>query len=76
MIDLFLKSDEKTENILNSLAEEIRELNKYFRRTESGIAIIKNVNNVLSKHVFSAEREVWSNVQYSREYLPQLTTKS
>ena len=76
MIDLFLKSDEKTENILNLLAEKIRELNNYFGRTESDIAITKNVNNVLSKHVLSAERKVWSNVQYSREYLPQLTTKS
>ena len=65
-IDLFLKSEEKTEYILNSLAEEIRELNKYFRRMESDIAIVKNVNNVLSKHVLLANREVWSNVQYSR----------
>ena len=32
----------------------------------SDIAIVKNVKNVLSKHVLSADREVWSNVQYSR----------
>ena len=34
---------------------------------ESDIAIVKNVSNVLSKQVFSAEREVWRNSQYSRK---------
>ena len=66
LIDLFLKNQEKTDNTINSLAEEIRELNKHFRRMESDIAIVKNVNNVLLKQVLSAEREVWRNAQYSR----------
>ena len=34
---------------------------------ESDIAIVKNVSNVLSKQVFSAEREVCRNSQYSRK---------
>ena len=63
MIDLFLKILEKTGNTIHSLAEEIRELNKNFRQMESDIAIIKNVNNVLSKQVLSAKREVWRNAQ-------------
>ena len=66
LIDLFLKNQEKTDNTIISLAEEIRELNKHFRRMESDIAIVKNVNNVLLKQVLSAEREVWRNAQYSR----------
>ena len=61
---LFLKSQEKTENTINSLAEEIREQNKNFRWMESDIATLKNINNVLSKPVFSSEREVWRNTQY------------
>ena len=83
LTDLFLKSREKTDNAINSLAEEIRELNKNFIRMESDIAIAKNVNNVLYKQVLSAEREVSrnpntleGNVLRSREYLPQLTTKN
>ena len=63
MIDLFLKSQEKTENTIHSLAEGIRELNKNFRQMESDIAIIKNVNNVLSKQVLSAKPELWRNAQ-------------
>ena len=66
LIDLFLKNQEKTDNTIISLAEEIRELNKHFRRMEYDIAIVKNVNNVLLKQVLSAEREVWRNAQYSR----------
>ena len=58
LIDLFLKSKGKTDNTKNSLVEEISELNKTFRQMESDIAIVKNVNNVLSKQVLSAEREV------------------
>ena len=66
LIDLFLKSREKTENIINSQAEEIRELKKNFRRIESDTAIVKSVNNVLSNQVLSTERDVWRNIQYSR----------
>ena len=58
LIYLFLKSKGKTDNTKNSLVEEISELNKTFRQMESDIAIVKNVNNVLSKQVLSAEREV------------------
>ena len=31
---------------------------------QSDIATLKNINNVLSKPVFSSEREVWRNTQY------------
>ena len=35
---------------------------------ESDIATLKNINNVLSKPVFSSEREVWRNTQcFQRE---------
>ena len=68
---------EKTENIINSIAEEIRELNKKFRQMESDISIVKNVNNVFSKQVFSVERErrkmpntLEEIVLRCREYLP------
>ena len=74
---------EKTENIINSIAEEIRELNKKFRQMESDIATVKNVNRVFSKQVFSTERERWKMpntleeiVLRCWEYLPQLTTKN
>ena len=50
---------------------------------ESDISIVKNVNNVFSKQVFSVERErrkmpntLEEIVLRCREYLPQLTTKN
>ena len=59
MIDLFLKSQEKTENTINLLAEEIRECSVI-------LPLLKMLNNALSKQVLSAERKVWRTNQYSR----------
>ena len=42
-IDWFIPGQLKTENTINLLAEEIRELNKIFKRVESDIAMVINV---------------------------------
>ena len=41
MIDLFLKMQEHTNNIITSLAEEIKELNSSFKRLESDVLVFK-----------------------------------
>ena len=49
LIDLFLKVKDKTGNIVNLFVLKSRVLNKTFRRLESGIAIAKNVKDLLFK---------------------------
>ena len=56
LIELFLKSQEHTKGIVKSLTEEMRNLNENFKKLESDIAIVKNVNNILCKQIVSVER--------------------
>ena len=49
IIDLFLKTQEQTNATMASLTAEIVGLNENFQKLESGVSVIKNVNNVLSK---------------------------
>ena len=66
LIELFLKSQEHTKGIINSLTEEMKNLNENFKKLESDVAVVKNVNNILCKQIVSVERQCWKNAQYSR----------
>ena len=66
LTELFSKSQEHTKGIINSLAEEIKNLNQEFKKLESDVAALKNVNNILCKQIVSVERQCWKNAQYSR----------
>ena len=66
LIELFLKSQEHTNWIINSLTEEMKNLNENFKKLESDVAVVKNVNNILCKQIVSVERQCWKNGQYSR----------
>ena len=63
LIELLLKSQEHTMGIINSLTEEMKNLNKNFKKLRSAI---KNVNNILRKQIVSVERQCWKNAQFSR----------
>ena len=47
LIEPFLKSQEHTKGIINSLTEEMKNLNENFKKLESDVAVVKNVNNIL-----------------------------
>ena len=47
LTELFLKSTEHIKGIINS--EKMKNLNKNFKKLESDVAVIKNVNNILCK---------------------------
>ena len=47
LIELLLKSQEHTKGIINSLTEEMKNLNENFKKLKSDVAVIKNVNNIL-----------------------------
>ena len=64
IIDLFLKSQEQTNTTIASLTAEIKRLNENFQKLESGVSVVKNVNNILSKQMSSIERQCWKDAQY------------
>ena len=66
LIELFLKLQEHTKGIINSLTEEIKNINESFKKLESEIVAVKNVNNMLCKQMVSVERQCWKNARYSR----------
>ena len=64
---LFLKSQEHTKGSINSLTEEIKKgINENFKKLESKVPGVKNVNNMLCKQMVSVERKCWETAQYSQ----------
>ena len=56
---MVLKSKEHTKVIINSLAQEMKNLHKNFKKLDSDVAFIKNVNNMLCKQIVSVETQCW-----------------
>ena len=67
IIKLFLKTQEQTNNTINTLTEEIKEIHRSFKKLESKIVVVKKVNDALVKQLSSVERQCWKNAQYSRQ---------
>ena len=63
LIQLFLKTQEQTNNTINTLTEET---DRSFKKLGSEIIVIKKVNGALVKQPSSVERQCWKNAQYSR----------
>ena len=66
LIKHFLKTQEQTNNTINTLTKEIKEIHCSFKKLESEIDVVKKVNNVLVKQLSSVEHQCWKNAQYSR----------
>ena len=65
LIDLFLKMQDQTNSIIDSLMVEMKDLNNNFKRLESNIQIVNTVNNNLLKQLGNTERKCWADAQYS-----------
>ena len=60
-----MKTQGQTNNTKNTLAEEIKEIHRSFKKLESEIVAVTKVN-VLVKQLNSVGRHCWKNAQYSR----------
>ena len=58
LIELFLKLQEHTMGIINSLTEEMKNLNENFKKLESDV-VVKNINKILCKQMMSVDRQWW-----------------
>ena len=56
LIKLFWKTQEQTNNTINTLVEEIKEIHRSFNKLESQIIVVKKVNDALVKELNSVER--------------------
>ena len=66
LIELFLKSQENIKGIINSLTEEMKNLNENFKKLESDVVVVKNINSIFCKRIVSVKRQCWKNAQDSR----------
>ena len=66
IIKLFLKTQEQTNNTINTLTEEIKEIHHSFKILESEIVVVKKLNDALAKQLSSVQRQCWKKAQYSR----------
>ena len=49
IMKLFLKTKEQTNNTINTLTEEIKEIHRSLKKREKEIVVVKKVNDALSK---------------------------
>ena len=61
IIKLFLKTQEQTNNTINTLTEEIKEMHRTFKKRESEIVVEKKVNDALIKQLSSVVRQCWKH---------------
>ena len=60
LIDLFLKMQDQANSTLDSLMEEMKDLNNSFKRLESDVQILKTVINNLLKQLENTERQIFA----------------
>ena len=65
-IDLFLKIHDQANPTVDSLMTEMKDQSSSFKRLESDVQIVKNVNNNLLKQLQNIERQGWANAQCSQ----------
>ena len=56
LTDLYIKMQDRTNSIIDSLMAEMKDLNSSFKRLESDVQIVKTVHNNLLKQLENTER--------------------
>ena len=61
MIDTVLSQRDETKATIESLRDEVKEMNTNFNKLEADVSIVKTVNNILMKKSVDIERQCWAN---------------
>ena len=70
---LTLKYRAKFDNTLSNINRELSEIRNDFKKIESELSVLKNVNSKLHERVVALERQCWGNNQYSRRECLEIT---
>ena len=68
----FLKTQEETNDTINTLTEEIKEIHRSLKKLEPEIVVVKKLNDAMVKQLSSVERQFWKNAQYSRREIVEV----
>ena len=66
MINIVLYLQSKLDEANKHVVEEICKLSDAILKFQSKLAVLRQVNSLLSNRLTSIERQCWANVQYSR----------
>ena len=66
LIAMVLSERDETKAMIESLRDEVKDMNSNYKKLEADVSIVKTVNNLLMKKSVDIERQCWANAQYSR----------
>ena len=58
---MVLSQRDETKATIESLRDEVKEMNTNFNKLEADVSIVKTVNNILMKKSVDIERQCWAN---------------
>ena len=58
---MVLSQRDETKATIESLRDEVKEMNTNFNKLEADVSIVKTVNNILMKKSVDIERQCWTN---------------
>ena len=58
---MVLSQRNETKATIESLRDEVKEMNTNFNKLEADVSIVKTVNNILMKKSVDIERQCWAN---------------
>ena len=58
---MVLSQRDETKVTIESLRDEVKEMNTNFNKLEADVSIVKTVNNILMKKSVDIERQCWAN---------------
>ena len=65
LIAMVLSERDETKAMIESLRDEVKDMNSNYKKLEADVSIVKTVNNLLMKKSVDIERQCWANAQYS-----------
>ena len=66
LISIVLYQQTERDAANSEIIDQIRKFNEKFEYLQSELTVTKQANSVLSKRLFSMERQCWANAQYCR----------
>ena len=66
LIAMVLSQRDGTKATIESLRDEVKEMNTNFKKLEADVSIVKTVHNHLIKKAVDIEQHCWENSEYSR----------
>ena len=66
LIAMVVSQRDETKVTIESLRDEVKEMNTNFKKLEADVSIVKTVHNHLIKKAVDIEQHCWENSEYSR----------